>query len=135
LIAGNAYLAEAAQAPEKTAVIPTSIDTDRFRPPLARRSSAAPVIGWMGTASNYPNFAPLLPALQDLLASGACRLRIVSDAPPPFSLPGQDFIPWSEAIEVEALHGFDIGIMPLLDTAWNRGKCAFKLIQYQATGL
>ena len=136
VVAGNEYLAERAAQPTKTTIIPTIIDTDRYRPAPLSEPEQPLTIGWMGTAGNYPNFAPLLPVLERLLqAFPAWRFKIVSDRPPPFQLPNMVFEKWTAVGEIPALASFHIGLMPLKDTEWNRGKCAFKLIQYMALGL
>jgi glycosyltransferase involved in cell wall biosynthesis len=132
VLAGSAYLASQTGAPEKTFVFPTVVDTEHYLP---RGGPWGKVIGWMGTAGNYGNFEPLLPELRVLLATGRFTLRLVSDRPPPFSLPNMEFRPWSLENELADLRTFDLGIMPLTDSSWNRGKCAFKLIQYMAVGV
>lgn len=133
LIAGTDYLAQKAGRP--ATVIPTVIDTDHYLPaPAPRRDTL--VIGWIGTASNYPNFGELVPVLQRLAERHPqLRFRIVSDREPPFALTRLDYTPWHKDREIADLQSFDIGIMPLADSDWNRGKCAFKLIQYMAVGL
>jgi len=63
------------------------------------------------------------------------RLRIVAEARPEnLKLPPDriDFIEWSESSEARAVQGMDVGIMPLTDDTWSKGKCAFKVIQYMA---
>jgi glycosyltransferase involved in cell wall biosynthesis len=63
------------------------------------------------------------------------KLRIINRIS--LELPGIDieFVPWTEASEVAALQACDIGVMPLDDSPWERGKCGYKLIQYMACGL
>lgn len=132
VLAGSAYLAGQTGAAQKTFVFPTVVDTEHYLP---RQGPWGKVIGWMGTQGNFANFAPLLPELNALLSTGRYRLRIVSDRPPPFVLPHMEFSPWTLENELADLRSFDLGIMPLLDSDWNRGKCAFKLIQYMAVGV
>ena len=132
VVAGSQYLAEAARP--DAVVIPTVIDTDRYVPAPTDRETLT--IGWIGTHSNYPNYRPILAPLRRVLDRFPhVRLRIVADFPPPFDLPRTDFVTWSADGEIVALQSFDIGIMPLEDTPWNRGKCAFKLIEYMAVGI
>ncbi len=134
VIAGSSYLAEFAG--ERCVVIPTVIDCQRYFPIPAPSPEKEVIIGWMGTRSNYPNFHAILSALEEvLLAHPGARLELVSDGRPPFQLPRAEHAAWSAEREVSSLQRFHIGIMPLDDTAWNRGKCAFKLIQYMAVGI
>ena len=137
VIAGNAYLAEWAEADGKTEVIPTVIDTDRYRPDPDRRSRLQTVIGWMGTVSNFVSLRPIWPAIEAVLeAHDETIFRIVSNATLPelADHPRVDQIRWTAEGEIGWLQNFDIGLMPLVDNPSTRGKCGFKMIQYMATG-
>ena len=132
VVAGSQYLADKAR--QDAQVIPTVIDTETYLP--VARAGEELVIGWMGTHSNYPNFPAILPQLEQILTRFPhVSLHIVSDVPPPFSLPRLHFTRWRKENEIADLQRFHIGIMPLLDTDWNRGKCAFKLIEYMSVGI
>ena len=72
-----------------------------------------------------------MPLLAELAGAGLIRLTVVGAE---LDLPAR-FLTWSEDAEAEVVKGFDIGIMPLPDDPWSRGKCAYKLIQYMAAGL
>jgi glycosyltransferase involved in cell wall biosynthesis len=139
VVAGNQFLADHTAAPDKTTVVPTVIDTDRYRPAAASVSDRGTTVwmGWMGTASNFYQLDRIVPVLEQVLsARPTVRLRIVSNArfEPLGSHPGVEQVPWSAEHEIELLQSFDIGIMPLDDTPWSRGKCGFKLIQFMAVG-
>jgi glycosyltransferase involved in cell wall biosynthesis len=136
VICGNGYIAEHFSVwNRRTALLPTAVDTDRYRPG-ASPSAEAPVIGWMGTSSNFPYLERLEPALGAALhARPEARLRIVSDRAPHLpSLPPERwrFVPWSESREIADLQAMTIGLMPLDDAPWARGKCSFKMLTYMA---
>lgn len=137
VVAGSRYLAAAAEAPGKTVVIPTAVDTDRFavQPPRPGRGSEV-VVGWTGLASNYPQLASAAPAIARALRRTGARFLVISNQPPPPSLAElrAEFAPWRPETEVADLARVDIGVMPLPDGPYERGKCAYKLIQYMALG-
>lgn len=138
VIAGNEYLAQHTGAREKTTIVPTVIDTTRFTPgEEARDDSGRLVIGWMGTAGNFAYFPHVVPVIERILAEYPhIVFRIVSNAVyrALADHPRVEQVTWSAETELEELRSFDIGIMPLADTAWTRGKCGFKLIQYMSVG-
>lgn len=133
LIAGNAFLAKVANHPEKTTIIPTVIDTDRYVPGQWLADSR-PVIGWMGTSGNFPFLEQLVPSLKRVLETGEATVRLVSNAPfePLVDEAGVEQIRWSASTEIQLLQSFDIGLMPLVESPLTRGKCAFKMITYMA---
>lgn len=135
VVAGNAYLGAAAGAPDKTIVIPTVVDTGRFSAQPARDAAGAGVVvGWTGLSSNYRQLAIAAPAIARALQRTGATFRAISNAPPPAALDGlrPEFVRWRPETEVGDLAGIDIGVMPLPDLPYERGKCAYKLIQHMA---
>ncbi len=138
LIAGNHHLARVAGRPEVTTVIPSVVDTDHYVPAPPRGPSEELVIGWMGTASNFPSLRLALPSLVRAVEGlPRARLRIVSNGELPEYVghPRVEQWRWNEAGELRALQSFDVGLMPLDDSELTRGKCGFKMIQYMAVGV
>jgi glycosyltransferase involved in cell wall biosynthesis len=135
ITAGNAQLADCAGQLHKTSVIPTAIDTSRYLPRPAMGEDV--VVGWMGTASNFPFLRSILPTLLEALQQPGIRLKLVSNGYLR-ELQGIERVEqkaWSEAEEISDLQSFQIGLMPLFDSELARCKCAFKLIQYMSVGI
>lgn len=134
--AGNQVLAGAArQAAQEIAVLPTSIDTTVYRRTTAA-ADAAPTIAWIGSPENLIYLEMVRPALARLsLRHPRLKLRVICSSFPDWPGINIERLPWSAATEAESLAGAHIGIMPLTDDEWARGKCAFKLLQYMAAAL
>ncbi len=135
--AGNAYLRDhAARLNSNTIVLPTVVDTDQYRPPALRTESPL-TIGWIGSPSTWAFVRPYLPMLADLFRSRGVRFSAVGAgaAAATDRFDGLDFTAWSEAGEIASVQAMDIGIMPLPEEPWARGKSGYKLVQYMACGL
>lgn len=134
VVAGNDYLAEhaCASGARQVEILPTVIDLDRYPPDAVRRARPF-TIGWIGipvTATDY--LSGIANALRTLQQAIQCRVLLVG--PDNVQLDGVhlDWQPWSETTEVSSILDFDVGIMPLPDRPFERGKCGYKLIQYMA---
>lgn len=139
VIVGNSYLAKyASQYNNRVTVIPSSIDLESYRPVNkkgSRQWNGRIVVGWMGSSTSQKYLEDLHPVLRQLTSQHDIELRIVSDRKP--ILPGIPFVwrVWSAATEVDELSRFDIGIMPMLDSPWSRGKCGMKALQYMGMAI
>jgi glycosyltransferase involved in cell wall biosynthesis len=137
VLAGNDYLARRARSAgaRNVEVVPTVVDLDRYHATGPKAAAGPIVIGWIGS----PTTAPYLEPLQHLLGrmTGRAPVSCVAIGAREDQVAGGPFEakPWSLADEVASLRGLDIGIMPLPDEPWTRGKCGYKLIQYMACGL
>jgi len=137
---GNSYLAAyARQFNASTVVNPTTIDTENLHNQVRDQLAAGPfVIGWTGTHSTLKYLQPLIPVLAQLEAEGLeFEFRVISNQPPVFDqvLQSLRFVPWQKATEIADLLTFHVGLMPLEDDLWAKGKCAFKALQYMALGI
>jgi len=138
--AGNEYLAQRARdaGAKWVEIIPTVIDLDRYVPRQARPAVATtnvpPRIVWIGSPSTAAYLKLLSEPLKALAGRLPFELHVIGAQ---IALDGINVkcIPWQEATEVDMIAECDIGIMPLKDSLWERGKCGYKLIQYMACGL
>ena len=140
IIAGNNYIADwFSNYCRNIHIVPTSIDTTRYTKKEQQPDDDKFVIGWTGTSSNFPNLKLVEETLARFLTEhkNSC-LKIIADEPwhsEMISPERINFVKWSREVEVEALKTMSVGIMPLFDTPWTRGKCSFKMLQYMAVGL
>ena len=135
--AGNDYLKDyAARAGASAIVLPTVVDIDQYVP-VRTRPDRPLTIGWIGSPSTWGFVRPLLPLLAELCqARGVVFSAIGAGAAAEADrFDGLTYSPWSEAGEIASVQAMDIGIMPLPDEPWARGKSGYKLVQYMACGL
>ncbi len=135
---GNQYLYQRAEraGAKRIILLPTVIDPIRYQlEPQSSADQPLPTIGWIGSPSTLKYLLSMLPILEKLHQVHAFRLIVVNDPKTKLDYSGSfEIIPWSEDTEVASIQKMDIGIMPLEDSPWERGKCAYKLIQYMACG-
>lgn len=139
VIAGNTFLAEHYRPLGKPVwVVPTVLNTDLWRP-NRRGDDGKFVVGWLGTKYNLRYLYAIEDALAEFFAAHAdARLRIVSDGEPEFKhIPSDsiEYLKWSDEGEIAATQAMDVGLMPLDDSDWSRGKCAAKMLCYLSVGL
>jgi glycosyltransferase involved in cell wall biosynthesis len=140
VICGNAYIADAVSRwNQNVRIVPTAVDTDRFRPRTNGTPDGPPVVGWSGLPSGFPYLLSIdRPLGRVLERHPEARLRVVSRWPPRFEHVPEDrveFIEWSEDNEVQTIQGMTVGLMPLDGTAWSLGKCSYKMLLYMACGV
>ena len=137
--AGNQYLMNYAQQFNKNVVVnPTTIDTDNYHNPdlfPSKIKSEIPVIGWTGTHTTAKYLDFLEPILEKLSVEFKFEFCVISNEKPVFKLKNLHFVKWKKETEIEDLLNFDIGVMPLTDDQWAKGKCGFKALQYMSLGV
>jgi len=138
-VAGNAYLAEYAKsaAARKIEIVPTVVDTQRFAPRQTGKNQKKLVIGWIGSSTTIVFLEPYQRVFKRVLerCGQRAQFRIVGGRLAEPLPEGIACVAWSLESEVTELQSFDIGIMPMPDNEWTKGKCAFKAIEYLAVGI
>jgi glycosyltransferase involved in cell wall biosynthesis len=137
VVAGNEFLAGFARPIcSEVHVLPTPIDTERYQPRGPASRDGTFTVGWIGTPGGLVHLTALADVLRDMTrkAEGFCLKIVSSDF---IDLPGVEVVRkrWRLEEEITDLQTFDIGIMPLQDTLWTRGKCGYKILQYMGVGL
>lgn len=131
---GNDYIRDYADAQgARTILLPTVLDTSIYRP-SSTKPDGLPIIGWMGSPTTSAHLQPVLPILQRIVEDGLARVLIVGSNLDHEVGRWADLRSWDADREVADLQTFDVGIMPLDDSVFARGKCGYKLIQYMACG-
>lgn len=136
--AGNQYLGDyAAQFNDSQRIVqlPTTIDTENYHNQIKKHHENKLIIGWTGTltTSKYVQF--ILPILRKLEQRYQFEFCMISNEDPEYDLKSFKFKRWKKESEIEDLLHFDIGIMPLEEDQWSKGKCGFKALQYMALGI
>lgn len=136
VLVGNEYLAERAAnaGAHRIEYLPSVVDCERYVPSSGNRGKAF-TIGWIGTPSSARYLQKLAPALNEVCRNNLARLVLVGSGEVNLPDVPLEILPWNEETEVDAIQSFDVGIMPLEDTPWERGKCGYKLVQCMACGL
>ncbi|QJX47567.1 glycosyltransferase family 4 protein [Hymenobacter taeanensis] len=133
---GNEYLATYARQFNNCVMVnPTTIDTVHLHNQV--RNQLTPerlVIGWTGTHSTLKYIEQVVPVLSKLEQEFDFEFRVISNEPPKLPLKSLVFVPWKKETEIADLLQFHVGLMPLEDDIWAKGKCAFKALQYMALG-
>jgi glycosyltransferase involved in cell wall biosynthesis len=135
VIVGNEYLAERARQAGAKCIeyLPTAVDLRGIDPAVQPQNEVF-TIGWIGTPANVRYLAPIAPALQDICKNGSGRLVTVGARQWDLGGISGEVRKWSLEREPADIQSFDVGIMPLPDTPFERGKCGYKLLQYFACG-
>lgn len=133
---GNEYLCNYARKYNNNVVYnPTCVDTGKRHNIMACHDVQRVTVGWTGTFSTLKYMETVIPILKKLQEKYDFDVKIICNQKPEFDLRNLHYIEWSEENEVKELATFQVGLMPLTNDEWSKGKCGFKLVQYLALGI
>ena len=138
VVVGNQYLADYAQesGARNILIIPSVIELEKYLPRQWHKEVQKPLqIGWIGSPSTVNYLLLIKDAIIASIAENCEWIIIGADIPVPLQVSGITSRAWSIENEAELLHSLDVGVMPLVDDTFEKGKCGYKLIQYMACGL
>ncbi|HIP31674.1 MAG TPA: glycosyltransferase [Crocinitomicaceae bacterium] len=136
VVTGNSFLQEFGNQYNKNVVIiPTTIDLKNSHNQPTNHSHSPVNIGWTGSHTTMSYLDSLIPILQELEKEHHLTFTIISNEKPDYDLQSLQFIKWKKETEIEDLSSINIGVMPLTDSEWAKGKCGFKALQYMALGI
>jgi len=135
VIAGNDYLAERAKqaGAKRVEYLPSVVDLDRYRPSPVPKGDTF-TVGWIGSPSTARYLKLVETSLAAICKDGRTRLLLVGSGNVELNIVPLEIRSWHENTEIDDIQSFDVGIMPLHDDLWERGKCGYKLIQCMACG-
>jgi glycosyltransferase involved in cell wall biosynthesis len=135
VVAGNGYLAERARAAgaRRVEILPTVVDTTHYRVGEQRKADSL-TIGWIGSPGTMDYLRLIGPVLREIVDRGGMQVLAVGACGAAAAELAIQTVKWSEDTEVQCIQQFDIGIMPVPDEPFERGKCGYKVIQYMACG-
>jgi glycosyltransferase involved in cell wall biosynthesis len=139
VICGNEFLAEKFKTWNPNVhIVPTAVDISKFSPLITKSNQSKNItIGWIGTSGGFKYVYKIEEALNYIINKYEnVELLIVSDSDPKLKIKrNYKYIKWNSQKEVENFQKIDIGLMPLNDDEWTRGKCSYKMLQYMACGI
>jgi glycosyltransferase involved in cell wall biosynthesis len=136
ILAGNEFLmTEAKKINTSVFLIPTVVDTNYYQAITPSQKGNKITIGWTGSHSTMSYLKIIEPIIQKLEKEYEFNFLVISNQKPELDLESLQFIKWKKESEIQDLSSIDIGIMPLIDNDWTRGKCGFKIIQYLSLGI
>lgn len=134
--AGNQYLADYARKYNgKVTVIPTTIDMENHHNRTIDFQNEKITIGWTGTLTTMNYLDDIVPVLKQLEQEFDFNFMVISNKKPDFELKSLVYKEWNKETEIEDLSQFSIGVMPLREDKWSKGKCGFKALQYMSLGI
>ena len=135
VLAGNNYLLERAKLTNRNVkLFPTVVDINKFKNSNPIKDDVF-TIGWIGSPGTANYLKIIEDALKEVSLDKDIRINLIGANKIKINSVSINYIKWDENTEVEEISKFDVGIMPLPDNSWERGKCGFKLIQYLSCNL